>query len=84
MLSKKNENALKAVVFEYVGVYSTCVGERYIWYVCVCVCVCVCVIGGVCVRGMCWFVWFEVCVILVGCGGCVVCEVCVWCVLCVV
>ena len=37
MLSKKNENALKAVVFEYVGVYSTCVGERYIWCVCVCV-----------------------------------------------
>lgn len=36
MLSKKNENALKAVVFEYVCVYSTCVGERCIWYVCVC------------------------------------------------
>lgn len=57
-------------------------------------CVCVCVryrVWGSCVvcecGGMCWFVWFEVCVILVGCvgcGGCVVCEVCVRCVLCVI
>ena len=35
MLSK--QNALKAVVFEYVCVHGTCVGERCIWYVCVCV-----------------------------------------------
>lgn len=34
MLSK--QNALKAVVFEYVCVHGTCVGERCIWYVCVC------------------------------------------------
>lgn len=38
------------------------------------------------VWGICWFVWFEVCVVFVGWAweGCVVCEMYVWCVVCVV